>query len=108
MIADGGVYGRVIGIGRNYANVNTDLTWKTLRSLDIRQGTRLRIRIADHEVTALLGTTYTDVPKGNWVALFDDEGNLRIAIAFGQAAHVLECNVGDMIFVERTSYNLLE
>ena len=99
-LADGGVYGRVIGIGKSYANIQTNISRIPLDTLRIGRRTHFRMTYGDKEFKVLLGDDYSDVPKGDWVALINEVGNLEIAISFGHAAKELQCQVGDVIFIK--------
>ena len=46
-----------------------------------------------------LGKDYSDVPRGDWVALIEDDHKLQIAISYGHAATDLGCTVGDTLFI---------
>ena len=50
-----------------------------------------------------LAQTYTDVPNGAWVAFFDAEDRLLVAINRGNAATALNVQEGDRLRVERFS-----
>ncbi len=101
--------GRVISISQEYANINTDLSEEALAAVGIVGGTQLTARFGDQERSALLGSGYSDVPRGDWIALIErDEQDstrtyLQLAISFGNAATEVGCAVGDTLYIERES-----
>ena len=50
---------------------------------------------------ALLGKSYGDVARGDWVALIEEDGNLQLALRFGHAATEIGCAVGDTLYIEK-------
>ena len=89
----------VVNISEEYANVNTDLSAERLASIGITHGTRFTATYHGHGVEALLGSSYSDVPKGDWIAQVEEDGTMQLAISFGHAAIELGCAVGDTLFV---------
>ena len=53
------------------------------------------------------GKDYSDVPRGDWVALIEKESEdattdyLQLAISFGNAATDINCAVGDVLHIEK-------
>lgn len=90
----------VVYISEEYANVNTDLTQDRLASIGITHGTRFTATYRGHDVEALLGSSYSDVDRGDWIAQIEEDGTMQLAISFGHAAIELGCNVGDTLFVQ--------
>ena len=90
----------VVYISEEYANVNTDLTQERLATIGITHGTRLNVTYRRHDVEALLGSSYSDVERGDWIAQIEEDGTMQLAISFGHAAIELGCNVGDTLFVQ--------
>ena len=89
----------VVRISEEYANINTDVSLGDLRARGITDGTVFTVRFRDRTLTALLGKNYSDVPRGEWVGLIEDDGNLQLAISFGNAATDLGCSVGDTLHI---------
>ena len=91
--------GTVTRISEEFANINTDVSDTTLAEYGITHGDTFSARFGDRTVEALLGKTYKDVPKGDWIALIEDDHKLQIAISYGNAATDLECVVGDTLYI---------
>ena len=89
----------IVYISEEYLNVNTDLSQERLTAAGITVGTMFRSTYQEEEVEALLGTSYGDVERGEWIAQIEEDGNLQLAISFGHAAMELGCSVGDTLFV---------
>jgi len=91
---------KVVRISQEYANINTNLTLPDLEKHGITHGSRFNIRFKDHTMQTLLGKTYSDVPKKDWVALIEEDGTLQIAVSFGHAATDIGCKKGDILQIE--------
>lgn len=90
----------VVYISEEYLNVNTDLSEERLASAGITVGTRFTATYRGDDVQALLGTSYSDVPRGDWIAQIQEDGTMQLAISFGHAAMELGCDVGDTLWVQ--------
>ncbi len=88
-----------IRISEEYANINTDLSAESLTAAGITQTTVFTATFKGRQITALLGSSYSDVNRGDWIAQIEDDGNMQLAISFGHAATELNCSVGDTLFV---------
>ncbi|MBT6629029.1 MAG: hypothetical protein HOB49_18585 [Gemmatimonadetes bacterium] len=86
-------------ISEEYLNVNTDLSEDRLAAVGITAGTSFASTYEGRTVKALLGTSYSDVERGEWIAQIEEDGNMQLAISFGHAAMELDCSVGDTLFV---------
>ena len=89
----------VVRISEEYANINTDLSAESLTTAGITQTTVFTATFKGRQITALLGSSYSDVNRGDWIAQIEDDGNMQLAISFGHAATELNCSVGDTLFV---------
>lgn len=98
---------RVVSISQEYANINTDVSEEALAALGIVRGTQFTAAFGQESISALLGSDYGDVPRGDWVALIErDERDstrtyLQLAISFGNAATEIGCAVGDTLYIEQ-------
>ena len=78
-----------------------------LAALGIVRGTQFTATLGQERISALLGSDYNDVPRGDWVALIErDERDstrtyLQLAISFGNAATEIGCAVGDTLYIEQ-------
>ena len=91
---------KVVRISKEYANINTNVTEPQLAAHGIRHGTKFNVKFKDRTMEALLGKKYTDVSKGDWVALIEEDGKLQIAISYGHAATDIACTEGDTLYIE--------
>lgn len=97
----------VVRISKEYANINTNVTQPQLAAHGIRHGTKFNVKFKDRTMEALLGKKYSDVAKGDWVALIEEDGKLQIAISYGHAATDIACAEGDTLYIEsRTQVSL--
>jgi S-adenosylmethionine hydrolase len=77
----------------------TDLSAESVTTAGITQTTVFTATFKGRQITALLGSSYSDVNRGDWIAQIEDDGNMQLAISFGHAATELNCSVGDTLFV---------
>ena len=94
----------VVRISEEYANINTDVSDVDLSARGITHGSVFTVSFGDRTLTALLGVDYADVPRGEWVGLIEDDGNLQLAISFGNAATDLGCSIGDKLYIVPTGF----
>lgn len=87
----------VMRIDENHGNIDTDATAETLAGIGLSKGDSFPVGFGDKEVTVYLGDTYSDVPRGDWVAFITSYGNLRIARNYEDAAAALGVAVGDTL-----------
>jgi S-adenosylmethionine hydrolase len=90
----------VVRISKEYANINTDLTAPQLAEHGIAHGTTFDVKFGDRQMKALLGKKYSDVDKGKWIALIEEDGKLQLAISFGHAATDISCKEGDTLYIQ--------
>lgn len=88
---------KIINITADYGNVDTDVSLEQLSELGVDVGDRFVVTFKNHQVTALLGSSYGDVPRGEWVGLFTDQGMLRISRNFENAANTIGIAVDDFL-----------
>lgn len=93
------VKGNVAAIGAEYGNIDTDLAVSDLEPLGLQKGDSFSVSFGDKTFAVYLGTTYSDVPRGDWVAFVTEMGNLRIARNFENAATTLGVEQGDTIIL---------
>jgi S-adenosylmethionine hydrolase len=90
----------IVRISEEFANINTDLSGAKLSQYGITPQKAFTFKYKDQTIPALLGKDYSDVAKGDWVGLIEEDGNLQLAISFGNAATKLGCVVGDTLYIE--------
>jgi S-adenosylmethionine hydrolase len=90
---------KVVRISEEYANINTDISGVKLSKYGITDQQTFVVKYKDQTIHALLGKSYSDVAKGDWIALIEDDGNLQLAISFGHAATEMGCAVGDILYI---------
>jgi len=94
---------KVVRISEEYANINTDLSGVELSKYGITDQKTFTVKYGGRTIRAYLGKDYSDVAKGDWVALIEEDGNLQLAISFGHAATDIGCVVGDALYIEPLS-----
>jgi hypothetical protein len=81
----------------NYENVITNITESLFN--EISKGRKFSILFRTHEIKKI-SSSYTDVPVGEILALFDSNSHLEIAMNQGNAAGLLGLAMKDMIRIE--------
>jgi len=94
---------KVVRISEEYANINTDLSGVELAKYGITDKKTFTVKYGGRTIRAFLGKDYSDVAKGDWVALIEEDGNLQLAMSFGNAATDIGCVVGDALYIEPLS-----
>lgn len=87
----------VVSIAPRFGNIDTSIGPKDLASLGIKRGDTFQVGFSGKRFDVYLGETYSDVPKGDWVAFMTAKGRLRIARNFDNAAQTLGVKQGDSI-----------
>lgn len=100
---DGGAYGSVLRVELPFGNIDTSFVESDLRSIGIVAGASFQLRCRDKTVDILLGSTFGDVARGEWVAFFSPQGTLKIARNFADAAQASGCKPGDGLFISKRS-----
>ena len=78
---------------------------KKLASIGIEAGSRFTAHFEEQKIKALLGKDYSDVSRGDWIALIEENGTLQLAISFGNAATKIGCAAGDTLYIELPTAN---
>jgi S-adenosylmethionine hydrolase len=103
MYQNGEIRCRIVKVGVEFGNLHTDLTRVDLDRLKMQPDEKFRITFKDQTVHPILGTTYGDVPRGDWVAFLSTEGpekgTLEIARNFANASEALGCKTGDILTI---------
>ena len=98
---DNGLYSRITRVHPKYGNLDTQVIPGDFQKLNIKKGERFTVQFGVKKVRVLLGTTFGDVPKGEWIAFFKEDGLLKIARNFDSAVKILGCKEGDMVFIAK-------
>jgi pimeloyl-ACP methyl ester carboxylesterase len=98
--ADGALT-KVTGINSSFGNLETEFTSEDLDAIDVKRGDSFWVSCNEKTYKVFYGTTYSDVPQGDWVAFITAEATLRIARNYDSAAQTLGCKVGDNIMITR-------
>ncbi len=102
---------RTAGVGRAamtqrnplYGNITLDFQASDFTALGIAAGDNFTLEFGGKRVPVKLGKTYGDVPRGKYVAFFDAEDRLLIAINYGNAADALGIKVGEVASVTKSA-----
>ena len=100
LFKDGGAYSKVTRLHPSYGNLDTEFVQADVEKMRIKKGDKFTVRYGNNEYKVPLGITYSDVPKGEWIAFFTADGYLKIARYFANAGKLLGCKEGDMIFIK--------
>ncbi|MBS7651339.1 SAM-dependent chlorinase/fluorinase [Candidatus Bathyarchaeota archaeon] len=96
----GEVLGSIIHIDR-FGNIVSNIRYQNLESENIRYGGIVDFEIDGKNFSAPLCHTYVDVPSGDILATIGSSGFLEVAVCMGDAAKLLNVNVGASIMVRR-------
>jgi pimeloyl-ACP methyl ester carboxylesterase len=96
---NGQIVGKVIDISPNYGNIFINLNAADFTKLSIRKGMTFQLSIGSKTIDVVYGTTYSDVPEGEWVAFPTADNFTRVAINFGNASETLDAHIDDAISV---------
>lgn len=93
------VNGKAYAKVAKYGDMQTEFVATDMEKLGIKKGDKFRVSFKDKSFTVLFGTTYDDVPSGEWVAFMEAGGLLRIARNWENAKDTLGCKEGDEICI---------
>jgi hypothetical protein len=97
--ADGRAYASVLSLSEEFGNIYTAFVDSDLERLGISRGDYFTFGRDDKTFRVLLGKTYSDVPRGQWVAFFEDDASLKVARNLENAAATAGCAAGDTVFI---------
>lgn len=93
--------GSVLGVDR-FGNLQTSFVGDDLDHLDLQVGDHLALTPASGtgHVDVFIGTTFSDVQIGEWVAFLSQTGQLIVGRNYGSAASTLDVDAGDSVTIE--------
>lgn len=91
------VEGMVLSLGQHFGNLNTDIP---ITALPLELGESFTVSCNAQSVQATLAADYADVHAGDWLGIENAQGDLQLAISFGDAAETLGCQVGERLTIE--------
>lgn len=89
----------VIALSPEHGNIFTGLVAADLDRLGIHAGDRFQMTIRETTVSVLMGSSYGDVERGEWVGIMRAEGVLMVARNFENACETVGCEPGDRIVI---------
>jgi S-adenosylmethionine hydrolase len=98
---DGGAYGRVTRVELPFGNLDTSFVKSDLGSMGITAGESFQMRCGGKAFDIVMGSSFGDAPRGEWVAFFPAQGPLKIARNFASAAEASGCKAGDPVFISK-------
>ncbi len=104
-IEDGALAGTISHVD-HWGNLITNIPQELVEGADLSPGDRIEIAFGGDEaekVDGIFGTTYGDVPEGEWVAFVSSLGRLEIAINMGSASDALGIEAGAEVRIGETS-----
>jgi hypothetical protein len=84
-----------------FGNLDTAFNAADFDHLGIAQGDAFTVSANGHSFTGIRGVTYSDVARGEWLAVPLPTGQMRIVINFGQADDALEVRRLDDVTVRK-------
>jgi S-adenosylmethionine hydrolase len=102
---DGTLVGIVVHVD-HWGNLITNIPQELVDGADLSPGDRIEISTGGEKVDGVFGTTYGDVPPGEWVTFVSSMGQLEIAINMASAADALGVFAGAEVRVGRQDLDL--
>lgn len=99
----GKAHGRVVDITHNHGNVFINFQAEDFNKLGIRTGDTFNLTLNAITAVVTYGTTFSDVPEGEWIAFPTAEGDTIVAINFGNASEYFRPSIGAKVTVTPTS-----
>jgi len=99
-LADEKLIGTVAHVD-HWGNLVTNIPIELVEMADLAPGDQIEISIGGENIEAAYGTTYGDVPLGEWVAFISSLGRVEIAINMGSAAETLGVFAGAEVQIIR-------
>lgn len=96
-----GAFSRIAWVDPVYGNLYTEFVPEDFWRLKIKKGEQFKISYNGQSHQVLYGTTYNDVPEGQWVAFLSGEGSFQISCNYCNAGKMLDYRKGDRIFIHK-------
>jgi S-adenosyl-L-methionine hydrolase (adenosine-forming) len=80
-----------------YGNLLTNIPGNSAGEAGIEAGSPLKIRLGNHSFNATFAITYSDVARGEWLAMNSSEGLLQASTNLGNAAATADASAGEPI-----------
>jgi S-adenosylmethionine hydrolase len=103
---DGGAQSKIIQCASSRGSFDTQFTAADLDKLGVLKGGAFNVTAHGKSVSVRYGSTYFEVPKGNWIAFIVAEtGFLRIGRNYADAVTELGCAAGDTLTITKPASN---
>ena len=99
-IEDGALFGAVVHVD-HFGNLVTNIPHHLADEAGLARKDHIEVCVGEEIVEAVFGSTYADVPVGEWVAFIDRWGRLEIAINMGSASEALGAPFGEEVIVRK-------
>ena len=99
-VQDSTIFGEIVYIDI-FGNLFSNITEEFIDSINVSLYDTLEITFADSTINALYGTTYSDVPVGDYISFINLEEILQIAINIGNLSETLGVNEGDTLRINK-------
>jgi S-adenosylmethionine hydrolase len=96
------IEGEVIHID-DFGNIITNITTKNLQEIGITEGETINVKIGEKTMKLKLCKSYAEVPQNQPLTIIGSGETLEISINQGNAANMLQVNIGGKIIVWKTS-----
>jgi len=84
-----------------YGNIIVNIIQDDFDALDIKLGDYVNVKIGDKTQKIKVGTTYGDVPEGDWVCFIACNDVLEIAINWGNANEFFQTELNSIVKLEK-------
>lgn len=91
----------ILRVDPTFGNLDTGFTAADFDRLGIGVGDAFTVSANGNAFTGHRGVTYSDVPRGEWIAVQLPAGQIRLAINYGHAAHALEVDPLDEVTIRK-------
>lgn len=106
VFAEGGARAKIVHCASSRGSFDTQFTTADMEKLGIPKGGSFTVTAREKSVQVRYGSTYSDVPKGDWIAFIVAEtGLLRIGRNYADAVTELGGAPGDMLTITPPASN---
>jgi S-adenosylmethionine hydrolase len=84
-----------------YGNIIVNITQDDFDALGIKLGDYVNVKIGDKTQKIKVGTTYGDVPEGDWVCFIACNEVLEIAINWGNANEFFQTELNSIVELKK-------
>lgn len=96
-----GAIGNITEVTDGYGNFFTNFLAADFEKLGIKRKDSFNATVGEHKLKIYFGATYSDVKKGEWIAIVSPDDNIMFARNYEDACKTVSCKVNDELKIER-------